>query len=162
MTAPCDAPPAVEVNIAPSASSPSGWGFTPVAGNQSLVGPYGDFDFHAQSGPVVVTLHLVNPTPSSVIFDQDKKNKIDVFGFLPQDYGPTYSWADITPVADPSQDHHFGRIDALTDGGRTVTFCYLNHHDANISRYVIYLAAGNKPIQPIDPRITNGQFSGGP
>jgi hypothetical protein len=162
----CHGQPAIEIvaTVAVSGTSQTNlkWTFTGDAHNDPTIGlkPNGDFDFHAKSQPIHVTLTLQDPDPNVVFY---QGGAINVFGYA-DSYADGYAQVLPVPLNHP-QIHDI----QLGPDRKTVSFCYANHtkpgepgnpNHYQVSRYTIYFGDVATPAAwlPywVDPRTNNG------
>ncbi|HLK23017.1 MAG TPA: hypothetical protein VKT30_00005, partial [Caulobacteraceae bacterium] len=154
----------IEIQLQGSNQAALSWTFAKASGDPDIgvdTSPNGgDLDFHTKNQPVWVQMTLKPRDPAVIFF---RTQQVDVFGFMHVDEGRNYNANDIVPVG--ANDSEFQHIQLSADM-KTVTFCYMNKEHNPFSRYAIYLGDATHPPawsqMWIDPRITNGQFSGGP
>jgi hypothetical protein len=137
------------------------WTFKPSSQNDPAISvkPNGNMDFSAKNQPIYVTITLSDPDSNRVFY---QGNGINVLGFA-DSYQDDY--ASVKPV--PASHHQFSSI-TVTNNGKTVSFCYANHHKPGEpgnpnhykeSRYTMYLGDVTQPSSYlpfwIDPKIVN-------
>jgi hypothetical protein len=162
----CHAQPAIEITadiaVTGNPGGPFGWTFTRTDnGDPAItVTPNGDFDFTAKGQPIYVTATLHDDSDPSLVFYSG--GGVNVFGFA-DGFGDGYAAVQaVGPV-----HHQFSKV-TLSNGGKTVSFCYTNHRRPDepgrpdhykISRYTMYLGdSSSQTSLPyyIDPQIGNG------
>ncbi|MFI4933499.1 MAG: hypothetical protein ACHP7N_02680 [Caulobacterales bacterium] len=162
MICPANDPPAVtiEIDVVTSGDGPSFYAaFVPVPG---VVDKFGNWDFHAHSRSVAVTMKLTDTSGLNRFF-------FDGRGSDGKDYH-VFSFADDKDgdAKEPIRNghHQFKQLPTVANG-TTVTFCYHNtsrgkNNDPagahRYARYGLYLGDDEHPSKPfsIDPIITNG------
>jgi hypothetical protein len=161
----CQAQPAIEiaVDIAVTGNpgGPFGWTFTRTDnGDPAItVAPHGDLDFSAKGQPIHVTMTLHDDADPSLVFY--KGGGVNVLGFADA-FGDGYPAVQVVGPGHPQ----FRDID-VTNGGKTVSFCYANHRRPDepgqpghykTSRYTMYLGDSTSSSwlpYYIDPQIGN-------